>query len=38
VIGVRPANGHMGAATHLSRAVAHKVIVGATCPVLAVHG
>jgi len=38
VLGVRPANGHMGAATHLGRAVAHKVIVGATCPVLTVHG
>jgi len=36
VLGVRPANGHLGAATHLSRAVAHKVIVGATCPVLTV--
>jgi nucleotide-binding universal stress UspA family protein len=36
VLGVRPAIGHLGAATHLSRAVAHKVIVGATCPVLTV--
>ncbi|HEV2696388.1 MAG TPA: universal stress protein [Terriglobales bacterium] len=36
VLGVRPANGHMGAATHLGRAVSHKVIVGATCPVLTV--
>jgi nucleotide-binding universal stress UspA family protein len=37
VLGVRPANGHLGAATHLGRAVAHKVIVGAHCPVLTVH-
>jgi len=36
VLGVRPANGHLGAATHFGRAVAHKVIVGATCPVLTV--
>lgn len=37
VLGVRPANGHLGAATHFGRAVAHKVIVGAHCPVLTVH-
>lgn len=36
VLGVRPAGSHMGAATHLGRAVAHKVIVGAHCPVLTV--
>ncbi|HZP16920.1 MAG TPA: universal stress protein [Terriglobales bacterium] len=33
VLGVRPAPG-IGAATHLGGAVAHKVIVGAHCPVL----
>lgn len=37
VLGVRPATGHIGAATHLGRAVAHKIIVGAHCPVLTVH-
>jgi nucleotide-binding universal stress UspA family protein len=36
VLGVRPAGGHIGAATHFGRAVAHKVIVGAHCPVLTV--
>jgi nucleotide-binding universal stress UspA family protein len=36
VLGARPAAGHLGAATHLGRAVAHKVIVGAHCPVLTV--
>jgi nucleotide-binding universal stress UspA family protein len=36
VLGVRPANGHVGAATHFGRTVAHKVIVGAHCPVLTV--
>jgi len=36
VLGVRPAIGHLGAATHFGRAVAHKVIVGAACPVLTV--
>jgi len=38
VLGVRPAEGHVGAATHLGGAVAHKVIVGAHCPVLTVRG
>ena len=37
VLGVRPAAGHIGAATHFGRAVAHKVVVGAHCPVLTVH-
>jgi len=36
VLGARPAAGHLGAATHFGRAVAHKVIVGAHCPVLTV--
>lgn len=36
VLGVRPASGHLGAATHFGRTVAHKVIVGAACPVLTV--
>ena len=36
VLGVRPANGRLSAATHFGRAVAHKVIVGAHCPVLTV--
>jgi nucleotide-binding universal stress UspA family protein len=36
VLGVRPAHGHLGAATHFGRAVAHKIIVGAACPVLTV--
>lgn len=37
VIGVRGARGHLGAATHLERATAHKVVAGADCPVLTVH-
>jgi nucleotide-binding universal stress UspA family protein len=36
VLGARPANGHLKAATHLSAAVAHRIIVGANCPVLTV--
>jgi nucleotide-binding universal stress UspA family protein len=36
VLGVRSAEGHVGAATHLGGAVTHKVIVGAHCPVLTV--
>ena len=36
VLGVRPANGHLGATTHFGRAVAHRIIVGAACPVLTV--
>jgi nucleotide-binding universal stress UspA family protein len=36
VLGVRPAGGHLGAATHLPRATAHKVIAHAKCPVLTV--
>lgn len=36
VLGARPANGHLKAATHLGTAVAHRIIVGANCPVLTV--
>ena len=38
VLGVRGAAGHLGAATHLERATAHKVVVRARCPVLTVRG
>jgi nucleotide-binding universal stress UspA family protein len=36
VLGVRDASGHLGAATHLDRATAHKVVARAPCPVLTV--
>lgn len=36
VLGVRGAAEHLGAATHLERAVAHKVVAHAPCPVLTV--
>ncbi len=36
VLGIRP--GHINASTHLPWATAHKVIVGAHCPVLTVRG
>jgi nucleotide-binding universal stress UspA family protein len=36
VLGVRDAAGHIGAATHLERATAHKVVAHALCPVLTV--
>ena len=36
VLGVKSAEGHLGAATHLGGGVAHKVIVRAGCPVLTV--
>ncbi|MGA8145526.1 MAG: universal stress protein [Candidatus Acidiferrales bacterium] len=36
VLGVRDAAGHIGAATHLERATAHKVVAHAQCPVLTV--
>jgi nucleotide-binding universal stress UspA family protein len=36
VIGVRDAAGRLGAATHLERAVAHKIVAHAECPVLTV--
>ena len=38
VLGVRDAGGHLGAATHLERATAHKVVAYAQCPVLTVRG
>ena len=38
VLGVRDAGGHLGAATHLERTTAHKVVARATCPVLTVRG
>ncbi|MGA7915035.1 MAG: universal stress protein [Candidatus Acidiferrales bacterium] len=38
VIGVRDAAGRMGAATHLERATAHKIVAHAPCPVLTVRG
>lgn len=36
VLGVRDATGRIGAATHLARATAHKVVAHAPCPVLTV--
>jgi len=36
VLGARPANRHLTAATHLGSGVAHRIIVGANCPVLTV--
>lgn len=38
VMGVRDAAGHLGAATHLERTTAHKVVAHALCPVLTVRG
>jgi nucleotide-binding universal stress UspA family protein len=38
VLGVRDAAGRMGAATHLGRTTAHKVVAHAPCPVLTVRG
>lgn len=38
VLGVRNAAGHLGAATHLERTTAHKVVAHATCPVLTIRG
>ncbi len=38
VLGVRGAAGHLGAATHLERSTAHKVVAHAACPVLTVRG
>jgi nucleotide-binding universal stress UspA family protein len=38
VLGVRDAAKHLGAATHLERATAHKVVAHARCPVLTVRG
>ena len=36
VLGVRPDAKHLSAAIHLSGSIAHKVVVGAECPVLTV--
>jgi nucleotide-binding universal stress UspA family protein len=36
VMGVRSAEGRLSAATHLERAIAHKVVAHASCPVLTV--
>ena len=38
VLGVRSPAGNMGAATHLSRHTAHRVVTQAECPVLTVRG
>jgi nucleotide-binding universal stress UspA family protein len=38
VLGVRDATGRLGAATHLERSTAHKVVAHAGCPVLTVRG
>jgi nucleotide-binding universal stress UspA family protein len=38
VLGVRDAAGHLGAATHLERSTAHKVVAHSPCPVLTVRG
>lgn len=38
VLGVRNAAGRLGAATHLERSVAHKIVAQARCPVLTVRG
>jgi len=38
VLGIRDKEGFLGAATHLGRATAHKVVAHATCPVLTVRG
>jgi nucleotide-binding universal stress UspA family protein len=36
VLGVRNTASHMGAATHLERVTAHRVVANAQCPVLTV--
>jgi nucleotide-binding universal stress UspA family protein len=38
VLGVHSAAGHIGVATHLGGSTAHRVVVGANCPVLTVRG
>ena len=38
VLGVRPATGRLGLATHLARPTAHRVVCKATCPVLTIRG
>ncbi|HVB86145.1 MAG TPA: universal stress protein [Candidatus Dormibacteraeota bacterium] len=36
ILGIRSAEGHLGAATHFDRPTAHKVVAHARCPVLTV--
>ena len=38
VLGVRPASGRLGLATHFARPTAHRVVCKASCPVLTVRG
>jgi nucleotide-binding universal stress UspA family protein len=38
VLGVRHAEGHLGASTHLPWATAHQIVTRAACPVLTVRG
>lgn len=38
VLGVRDPGKRMGAATHLERATAHKIVANAACPVLTIRG
>lgn len=38
VLGVRSHGGHLGAATHLERSIAHHVVAHARCPVLTARG
>lgn len=38
VLGLRDVHGHIGAAIHLERTTAHKVVAHSTCPVLTVRG
>jgi nucleotide-binding universal stress UspA family protein len=38
VLGVRPAAGRLGIATHLARPTAHRVVCKASCPVLTIRG
>lgn len=38
VLGIRGAEGHMGASTHILRRTAHEVVTQAECPVLTVRG
>jgi nucleotide-binding universal stress UspA family protein len=38
VMGVRPAEGHLAAATHISTATAHSIVSLSTCPVPTVRG
>lgn len=38
VLGVRDAGRHMGTATHIGNAIAHKIVARASCPVLTARG